>query len=295
MISLYKVGWITLSILAAKLDSCRPKEIAQQTTNQAIPYDLSKPQRYKMHENLAEISGIALQNFDSNLFYAQQDEDGQVFTFKLDDLKTQAYTFGKPGDYEDIAINDRYIFVLRSDGQLFSFPIAELEAGKIQSTHQQKNLVPKGEYEGLAFNSDRSELIILCKECKVDRGTKAISAYKFSVDERGHLSPLSTISIDSKLVLERSNVKKSKFKPSALAQHPKTQEWYILSSINNCLAIADENFQIKEIISLSKADHPQPEGITFDQAYTLYISNEAASKIDLGTILSYPYKPIKND
>ncbi|RYZ91706.1 MAG: SdiA-regulated family protein, partial [Sphingobacteriaceae bacterium] len=82
--------------------------------------------------------------------------------------------------------------------------------------------------------------------------------------------------------------KKTKFAPSALAKNPRTGEWYIVSSVNKLLVVADANWKVKQTYPLSVSIFPQPEGIAFDKSNNLYISNEG--NLGNGNILKFVYK-----
>lgn len=79
------------------------------------------------------------------------------------------------------------------------------------------------------------------------------------------------------------------FRPSALAKNPKTNEWYILSSTNKLLVVADANWKVKTVYPLDLSLFLQPEGIAFDNQNNLYISNEG-DKTSKGTVLKFNYK-----
>jgi uncharacterized protein YjiK len=74
-----------------------------------------------------------------------------------------------------------------------------------------------------------------------------------------------------------------------MAFNKKNQEWYLLSSINKMLIIADRTWNVKQVISLNSSLFPQPEGISFDSDNNLYISNEAGNS-SVGTVLKFVLK-----
>ena len=82
---------------------------------------------------------------------------------------------------------------------------------------------------------------------------------------------------------------KLSFRPSALAKNPGTGEWYILSSVNKALVIADAAWHVKSVYPLQSSLFVQPEGIAFDNQNNLYISNEG-DELHQGTILKFNFK-----
>ena len=88
-------------------------------------YNLNKPQKYSMPDILQEISGIAFNKGDNAFVYAQQDEDGKLFKLPLgtkDETKTK---FAEKGDYEDVTIIKNWAILLKSNGDIYSFPLSE--------------------------------------------------------------------------------------------------------------------------------------------------------------------------
>ena len=83
------------------------------------------------------------------------------------------------------------------------------------------------------------------------------------------------------------------FSPSAIAIHPITGNIFLTSSVGKLLLVLSPNGQIMHIEKLSKKVHPQPEGLCFDPAGTLYISNEG--KGEDGLIYRFNYKPDRGE
>lgn len=251
-------------------------------------YDLSSPITDNMPASLLEISGLAFNNGDSSLMYAEQDEDGDIFYFKPGSDDVKSAKFAKHGDYEDIAIGNGQAVILRSDGEFHSFPLSEVATGNIRS-QKVKNLMPKGEYEAMEFDNDTKKLYVLCKQCDVDKSTGNNSGYIFNLGNDGSISKSGEFTVDVKEA-ESGKKKKFKFRPSAMAKNPLTKEWYIISSINKLLVVTDDKFAVK-------ANYPlrgflQPEGAAFDSAGNLYISNEG-DELASGNILMFKYSKPK--
>lgn len=252
-------------------------------------YDLSKPVKYFMSEGLLEISGIALYHGRADSVYAQQDEDGRIYYIKLGDKKPAFSKFAGGGDYEDIAIMGEQVFVLRSDGTLFSFPFKQVRGGDIKNVQKLEGLLPKGEYEGMYADEKTRQLYVLCKTCKDDNEKKQSKGYIFQAANGGLLKMVGGFSVNVKEIDIQLGKKKSAFRPSALAKNPNTNEWYILSSVNKALVVTDAAWKVKAAYPLSASLFVQPEGIAFDSQNNLYISNEGDT-LTPGTILKFTYK-----
>lgn len=263
--------------------------LASAASKSDFPYDLANPVKYNMPHNLFEISGIVFHNGDPKEVFAIQDEDGDLFHLGLGDKESKFTKFGAKGDYEDVTIIKDYFIVLKSNGELHTFPISELnkpEAGKVTKT---KDLVPKAEYEGLAADEKNNMVYVLTKDSKPDSKAKASSIYGFKFNNDASLTAAGEFSLSHKEIEKASGSSKSRFRPSALAKNPKTNEWYILSSVNKLLVITDADFKVKSTQSLDPDLFNQPEGIAFDRDNNLYISNEGGT-LAAGNILLFKVK-----
>ena len=251
-------------------------------------YDLNKPVKYNMHINLTEISGIAFRHGKRDSLYAEEDENGNVYYLKLGDKKVSESRFGKSGDYEDIAISNNYTIILRSDGTLFTFPFNQVRNKEIQDVKKLKDVVPAGEYEGMYADEKANRLYILCKNCDGDKG-KVSSGYILQLQNDGTVKSAGGFSVNVKAVEQLlTGKKKGAFRPSALAKNLNTNEWYILSSVNKVLVVADASWKIKNVYPLNPKLFNQPEGIAFDGQNNLYISNEG-DLVSAGNVLKFNY------
>ena len=251
-------------------------------------YDLSKPTKYNMPDILQEVSGIAFNKGKNDFIYAQQDEDGKLFKLPLGSKDETVTKFAKKGDYEDVAIVNDWVILLKSDGSLFSFPLAETKNTETTNVKVYEKIVPKGEYEGMFADETNNKLYILCKACKVDKDTKNASGYIFDFQPDGSFKAAGNFYVNASSLDQLTGKKKGAFNPSALAIHPITKEWFIVSSVNKALIIADAKFKIKGAYHLSSNEFNQPEGIAFDTAGNLYISNEG-SETTSGNVLRFDY------
>jgi uncharacterized protein YjiK len=226
-------------------------------------YDFSAGKKIFLLSKLEEISGIAFVPGSDTMLMAVNDEEGKIFSIRIHEPKAKAasFKFGKRGDYEDIAWFAGKWRVLESTGIIHSVNMED-------STHDQsERLLPFGEYEGMAAYGDA--LFVICKDCPAAR-RDSIPIYKIKIKEDSLF--LETImQLDPSAMIEK---KKKNYLPSALAQHPVTHDWYILSHLNGLMLIADSNFNVKQKIKLPRSMFTQPEGIAFSSAGDLFISNE---------------------
>lgn len=252
-------------------------------------YDLSKPEKFSLPAALMEISGIAFSHHNDTL-YGEQDEEGRLFYFRFGDPNISSSKFGRKGDYEDVAIDGENVVMLRSDGLLVSFPLAAAGAKNISGAREWADLLPPGEYEGM-FADPRSGLLhVLCKHCEADRNEGTVSGYLFRLDETGVPKTAGKFSLRTNDIAALVGEKKLRFRPSALARSSKTGDWYILSSVNKMIVIADSHWSVKQVVRLNETLFRQPEGIAFDKQGNLYISNEGVAGT-MGNILKFVYRP----
>lgn len=248
-------------------------------------YDLTKPEKFNMPSSLLEISGIAFHNGDSKVVYSIQDEDGKLFKQNWDVKKQTNTKFAPKGDFEDLAILHEMVFVLKSNGSVYSFPLADTAQKESNNVKEYKHLLPKGEYEGMYADQASGDVYFLCKNCEVDKKTKKITGYVFN-----HPSTQDTLISKPGFVIDLSKVSEVKagLRPSALTRNPKTGEWYILSSVQKLLVIADSNWKVTATHKLNSSIYNQPEGIAFDNQLNLFISNEG-DELTEGNILKFKY------
>jgi hypothetical protein len=209
---------------------------------------------------------------------AVNDEEGKMYTINLNEPKQprDAIKFAKAGDYEDIAYAGAKWQILQSNGSIHS---VDLENTLVDDAVSKK-ILPKGEYEGMASVDDK--LVVICKECPDNKETEATI---FTIN-----TAKDSLVVEKSQVInfgETGNKKNKKFQASALAKHPISGEWFILSHLKCSLAITDEKFNLKQVIPLRRSQFTQPEGIAFAPNGDLFISNEGDGAS--GYILRFNY------
>ena len=246
----------------------------QKETEIFREYDLNKPEKFNLPESLFEVSGIAFDKGQSDTVYAIQDEDGKLFRLAWDVPKQQHSKFSKKGDYEDVSIINDRAYILKSNGTIYTFPMAEAVFEEPEGVAEVKNVLPKGEYEGMYGDEGTGELFVICKNCAGDDSKNSVSGYILKT------GPDSVIAESGKFAINVDEIKaitgkvSRGFRPSDIAQNPITKEWYIISAVNKLVVVADRQWRVKDAHHLNSNMFIQPEGIAFDNAGNLYISNE---------------------
>ena len=248
------------------------------------PYDLNSPNLiYTLPDYLEEVSGLTY--FGTNQLAMHNDEKGRMYVF---DLKKRAVVkrvrFDGDGDYEGIERVGNFIYVIKSNGNLYRFNVnIEGVVEKIETPFDSKNNV-----EGLGYNPKTNRLLIALKDDGDTPGVKvdgrAIYGYDLGKNEFDKL-PIFFVSHED---LERVLGKDYKFHPSAVAVHPITEEVYVLSAHKRALLVFSKEGKPKNLSDLKRSLFPQPEGIAFSPSGDLYISNEMEG--EGGTLLWFKMK-----
>lgn len=227
-------------------------------------------------ESLKEVSGIAWLGADH--FACIQDELGKVFIFNVRHNKIdQEIPFGPNGDYEGIAVVDKTIYVLHSEGKLFGI---ENYSGKKRSVKMYKTrLSKKQDSESLAYDKKNNRLLIAVKE-EDSEGSDYKGIYAFNLTTKTMpAAPVYKIDLKHKIFDE---IKKGKVKnsisPSDLGIHPVNGNLYILEGTKPKLLIMSPAGKMLSLYELDENDFPQPEGLSFSPDGKLYISNEGNKK-----------------
>lgn len=227
-------------------------------------------EKWNLPEELREISGIAY--LDDSRFACIQDEDGKIFIYNHAEKKVEKeIPFAGAGDYEDIAISGQTAWVVRADGKLFEVP---LNKGKSAVKEHKTSLTVEHNVEGLAYDSKGNRLLLAIKDDEPgNKDYKGIYAYDLT-NNSFNSSPVFKIDVSHKLFESTGDKKKKKtIKPSAIAIHPTNGDIYITDGPKSMLLVMDKAGSIREWVTLGK-EFEQPEGIAFNPAGELFISNE---------------------
>jgi len=233
----------------------------------AFPYDLGNPvEVIRLPAYLNEVSGLAF--FDESRILCIQDEKANIYVLDVNTKEIgDKFRFGNDGDYEDISVAGKTVFVLRSDGHIFE--VKNFDQESISVTDHNTPLSEKNDTEGLAYNPSSNSLFVACKGApdlnkkNHHKGFKAV--YEFDMDKM-KLKKDPAILIDSKSI--------NNFQPSGLAINPVSGDLFMISSSGKSLVVMMLDGTIREIHNLNTGTFRQPEGICFSPSGDLFIANE---------------------
>lgn len=286
-----------------------PPEIVKEMTKTAsnkfvFKYDLENPSHsHKLPKKLLEISALSYDEKRNNLL-AVNDERADIYVLDAKDCKVKKdYDFGKKGDYEGVEIIGNMVYVVKSNGTIFPFDLAT----KKKADSYKTRLSEANDVEGLAYDKKKNALILACKGApnleKQPKLKKTKAFYSFDLTNETLIEQPKFVITDDQLddfFEQHSSEEKGKkskkklrnrlksFSPSAIAQHPTEDFFYILSSVGRLLVVCDDQGAIQAIQFLNDQKFSQPEGICFAPDGTMYISNEGRSLV--ANILTFSYQ-----
>lgn len=249
---------------------------------------------------LREISGLT--NISELEIACVQDENGILFIYNLlTDSIVGQFDFGIKEGYEGLTKADSSYFILRGDATLLEieFPY---DSSRVTET---KLNIQEQDNEGLCYDERNNRLLIAPKskfgKGKILKDTRAIYAIDLATKELNE-TPIFLISIaeieafanKNQIELPQKISKQSsdsvsalKFIPSALAVHPKTDEIYILSAVDQTLAVFDKKGLLMNFFMLDNRLFNRPERLTFLSNGDLIITNEG--QMGVPTLLKFDW------
>ena len=292
LISRNSVIIASFCILASFLVSCdgTPRDYREALYGSAnystLAYDLGKPDTIiLLHRDLTEISGLT--HHPSGNLLAVQDEKGVVYILNpRDGSIIKRIRFAPNGDYEGIQYRNDTVYVLKSSGKIFRFPYSE--DPEVSSVEINTPLNRVNDAEGLCYNGDFEELLIACKGHPSPKGKEDLpgrSVFTFSIaKEKLNKKPKYSLLKEEVVSWATANMvnlkspKATQIRPSGIAQHPISKDYYIVSSIGKLLIVISEDGSLSGAYPLNPARFRQPEGICFDDNGKMYISNEGKGR-----------------
>lgn len=277
--------------MKSKAEKIEIKTESFSDTIREMTYDFKTPsQTFPLSIALLEISGLSYYP-PKNQLLAINDERGWLFFINPSTGEVEEkITFGNNGDYEAVEWTGSEVSIIKSNGDIYFYDIGKKELDEVQKTKFNSS----NDIEGMAYRSEKNELLIACKGNPnlgdADKYKKTKNIYRYDLD-KGKIKKKPFLSVKDedlenfveKTVDGKDWSKKQKkklknrakdFSPSGIAIHPDTKDYYLLSSQGKTLIIFDADKNLKSITFLDAKIHRQPEGICFAPNGDLYISNE---------------------
>lgn len=264
-----------------KGDKKKKKKKDKDEDEEAAVSQVKILQRWDLPAELVEISGIA---FTGEAEVATvQDEEGKIYVYNLGTRKvTRQVPFGGPGDYEGIAVVGSTAWVIRADGVLYE--VEGYTGSKPRVTKHITGLTEQHDVEGLTYDKKNNRLLLAIKG-REKGGSDYKGIYAFNPQtKKMDKTPAYKIQLSDPVFSTAGGKKKEDaIQPSDLVVNPSTGELYVLEGAKPKMLIMDASGKLKHLYKMKTSDFPQPEGINFNEAGELFISNEGGK--GKGTIL----------
>lgn len=270
------------------LTQCYPGSPQNKRSSFPKAYDLSSYRKIHLTDDLEEISGLEWVGDDQ--LWAIEDESSIIYRIDPETGKIlKKRKFAKNKDIEDLLVIDNVAWVLQSNGTLYR---VESPLQKYAETVTYEfPIKEKRDMEAIVASQNEPYLYVFCKVCKWDIGPQQASIFRFNLNTLQY-DPEASIQLKRATIqplLNNPSAEPLDIQPSAAAFHPIEKKLYVISSSGKWLLILDSDFKPEEVHELDPVLFKQPEGITFDPAGNLYISNEAQD--GRPNLLIFPYRP----
>jgi uncharacterized protein YjiK len=241
--------------------------------------------RWILPPDLAEISGLAL-TADGRLF-AHSDESAKIteLDYRRGTVIKQFFVGkqGFKGDFEGLAFAEDRFFMLASEGTLYEFQegaAGERVEFRVHDTHLGKEC----EFEGVAYDSAASGLVLACKNVGVTKLRGRIVLYRFALGDSG-TGKLSEITVPFAAAIGKNEWKQ--VRPTDITMDPFNGNFVLVAAQEQAIL---EITPVGEVVfsrPLGKR-HPQSEGVAITRDSILIISDEAVKGPATLTLYRWP-------
>ena len=230
--------------------------------------------KWIMPQELKEISGLAL-TADGRLL-AHDDELSRIY--ELDPRKgviIKSFLFGNGlrGDFEGITTVGDNIWVIKSNGELYTFKEGE-NGTKVPYTKFDTKLGKECEFEGIVYDPDSALLLLPCKNPRGKGLDDELVIYRWKVGA-SDATGITRITIPVGEAV--GNNKWKRFRTSDITRDPATGNYVLISSLEHGMIVMKADGEVMSSHSLP-GKHHQAEGVAITRDSILIISDEATSK-----------------
>lgn len=227
-----------------------------------------------MPASLHSVAGVAL-NSNGELM-AHNDAVGAIHRVDAaSGLVNATFTLDDPpmkGVFGDIAIAGDRFFLVSNSGELYEFTQG-LDSGHVQYKRHRTSLSGNNNVTGLCYDPVTSALFFLCggePGRGYDKATQR-AVYTMSLATM-ELAPAPRFVLDVKDICSRLGIKR--FTPTAIARHPESGSFLILSSDQPAIVEVTPQGTLLAEKKLSPAVHAGPQAMAIDRDGTIVIANE---------------------
>jgi hypothetical protein len=286
-----RISWLLLVVFFISCGSSDQKGDKKAATSKHT-LEPKGGKLYRVPKELMEISGICF--VDPYTLVAIQDEEGILYFYNLkSESITQQYEFWKGKDYEDLTVVGNDLWIVNSSGALYQ--LKNFRQGPSKPIVYKTVLKEDNNIEGLTYDKTHNQLLLGVKDLSLDGDDREKDIYAFDLKSKTlDTKPKYSVKLAdiesyfkgdkieefSKKILKavgNQNLNEV-FRTSALGFHPQTGELYVLSSLNNIIAVYNKTGVITKVLELDGKEFIQPEGLAFTTDGRLFVSNEGKGK-----------------
>ena len=268
-----------LQKIAATRKQALAVRMASLSANDAEPVAM-----WIMPPLLREISGLTLTS--RGTVFTHDDNTGRVSEIdpKTGILKKSFSLLGnQKEDFEAITIAGNDIYLMASDGKLFRFREGA-DGQQVNFQMFDTGLGKLCEFESLAYESDSTRLIMVCKRVLDKQAPKDLVIYRMPLPL--NRATFSIVQVPIKQVIGSNKWKG--FRPSDITIDPFTRNYVIIASHEKGLLVLTPDGDVVRSEPLP-GDHRQPEGVAITSDSLLVISDEA--NVNPAAITLYKWQP----
>ena len=230
--------------------------------------------RWELPRRLNEISGLAMTS-DHRLL-AHNDEVGVVFEIDYRDgsivkeFQLADMTAPVADDFEGIAVAGSQVYLVTSSGRLYEF--REGAAGEsVLFFVYATGLGRDCEIEGLSYDADRRELLLMCKDARSRGLAGRLPMYRWSIDDK-------RLSADTPAVVSvrdfARQIGSNRYRPSGIERHPVSGNYFVVAANPGAIAEVTPAGEVLDAKRFTARWHRQVEGIAFAADGALIVADE---------------------
>ncbi|HEX9607372.1 MAG TPA: SdiA-regulated domain-containing protein [Gemmatimonadaceae bacterium] len=268
-----------------KIAAARKQELALRMAATDANSDKAMPlAMWIMPAQLREISGLALTSRGTVLTH--DDNSGRVSEIDPKTgilLKAFSLVGNQKEDFEAIAIAGNDIYLMASDGKLFRFREGA-DGQQVQFLLFDTGLRRQCEFEGLAYETDSTRLLMACKRLLDKQAPKDVVIYRMPLPL--NRATFTVLRVPLQQVVGSNKWKN--FRPSDITIDPFTRNYVIIASHEKGLLVLTPDGDVVRSEPLP-GDHQQAEGVAITKDSILMISDEA--NVKPAAITLYKWRP----